>query len=177
MDYSPPRSSIHGIFQARILEWGCYFPLQGIFLTQGSNPSLLSLLHWQVDPLPLVPPGKHLLNTGVLCYCPGCMSTEPALPLNISGKSHPTLVSKSKCTHILLKVFNVGIIWERILLWNFVCMWKSLSHAWLFVAPWTVAHQALLSLGFTRQEYWRMGNTCKSMADWCQCMAKTTTIL
>ena len=24
----------------------------------------------------------------------------------------------------------------------------------LFVTPWTVAHQALLSMGFSRQEYW-----------------------
>ena len=31
---------------------------------------------------------------------------------------------------------------------------KSLSHAWLFVTPWTVAHQAPPSMGFSRQEYW-----------------------
>ena len=31
---------------------------------------------------------------------------------------------------------------------------KSLSHARLFVTPWTVAYQALLSMGFSRQEYW-----------------------
>ena len=31
---------------------------------------------------------------------------------------------------------------------------KSLSHVRLFVAPWTVAHQAPLSMGFSRQEYW-----------------------
>ena len=29
------------------------FLFQGIFLTQESNPSLLLLLHWQVDSLPL----------------------------------------------------------------------------------------------------------------------------
>ena len=28
------------------------------------------------------------------------------------------------------------------------------SHVWLFVTPWTVAHQAPLSVGFSRQEYW-----------------------
>ena len=39
MDCNPPGSSVHGIFQARILEWVvCHFLLQGIFLTQGSNP-------------------------------------------------------------------------------------------------------------------------------------------
>ena len=31
---------------------------------------------------------------------------------------------------------------------------KSLSRVRLFVTPWTVAHQAPLSVGFSRQEYW-----------------------
>ena len=31
---------------------------------------------------------------------------------------------------------------------------ESLSHVWLFVTPWTVTHQAPLSMGFSRQEYW-----------------------
>ena len=31
---------------------------------------------------------------------------------------------------------------------------KSLSRVRLFVTPWTVAHQAPLSMGFSRQEYW-----------------------
>ena len=51
MDCSPP-SSVEG----------CHFLLQGIFLTQGSNPSLLCLLHWQAGSLPLVPPGKARLR-------------------------------------------------------------------------------------------------------------------
>ena len=34
---------------------GCYFLLQGIFPTQGSNPHLL---HWQVDSLPLSHQGR-----------------------------------------------------------------------------------------------------------------------
>ena len=31
---------------------------------------------------------------------------------------------------------------------------KSLSQVWYFVTPWTVAHQAPVSMGFSRQEYW-----------------------
>ena len=31
---------------------------------------------------------------------------------------------------------------------------QSLSCVHLFVTPWTVAHQAPLSMGFSRQEYW-----------------------
>ena len=34
---------------------GCHFLLQGIFLTQGWNPSLVYLLYWQAGSLPLVP--------------------------------------------------------------------------------------------------------------------------
>ena len=33
--------------------------------------------------------------------------------------------------------------------------WKSLSPVQFFVTPWTVACQAPLSMGFSRQEYWR----------------------
>ena len=41
VDCSPPGSSVHGILQARILEWVAMPSLlQGIFATQGSNPGL-----------------------------------------------------------------------------------------------------------------------------------------
>ena len=53
---SQPGSSVYGIFQARILEQ------IAIPYSRGSSPSrdqtLLHLQHWQVDCLPLVPPGK-----------------------------------------------------------------------------------------------------------------------
>ena len=32
--------------------------------------------------------------------------------------------------------------------------WNVISHVWLFATPWTVAHQAPLSMEFSRQEYW-----------------------
>ena len=31
---------------------------------------------------------------------------------------------------------------------------KSLSRVQLFATPWTIAYQAPLSMGFSRQEYW-----------------------
>ena len=58
MGCSPTGSSVHGVLQARVVEWGAIFLLQGILPTQGSNPHLLHLLHRQVGPLPLAPPGK-----------------------------------------------------------------------------------------------------------------------
>ena len=35
-----------------------------------------------------------------------------------------------------------------------LCVLSHFSHAQLFATPWTVAHQAPLSVGFSRQEYW-----------------------
>ena len=32
--------------------------------------------------------------------------------------------------------------------------YQSLSWVQLFATPWTIAHQAPLSMGFSRQEYW-----------------------
>ena len=49
---------------------------------------------------------------------------------------------------------------------KFTCAWV-LSHfslVQLFATPWTVAHQAPLSMGFSRQEYWN-GLPCPSPED------------
>ena len=56
-----------------------------------------------------------------------------------------------------------GILQARTLEWVAICFsnawkWKVkgklLSHVQLFATPWTAAHQAPLSMGFSRQEYW-----------------------
>ena len=56
-----------------------------------------------------------------------------------------------------------GILQARTLEWvaiSFSNAWKwkvkvkSLSRVWLFSTPWTAAHQAPPSMGFSRQEYW-----------------------
>ena len=60
MDCCLPGSSVHVIFQGRVLEWVAIFSSRGIFLTQGLNPNLLYLLRWQVDSLPL----SHLGSPG-----------------------------------------------------------------------------------------------------------------
>ena len=86
VDCSLPGSSIHGILQAKILERvaisfsntgvGCHFLLQGIFLTQGSNPGVLHcrqiLYHssHQGSPAPMLiallfTRAKRLSNTSV----------------------------------------------------------------------------------------------------------------
>ena len=91
MDCSLPGSSVHGILQARILEWVAISYSRGSSQPRnqaGGSPAL------QADSLPAELPVKPRLKV------------------------------------------------------------KSLSRVRLFVTLWTVAYQAPLSVGFSRQEYW-----------------------
>ena len=57
---------------------GCHFLLQGIFLTQGSNPGLL---HWQADSLPLYhlgSPSQHIYRSHL---------PKPCFPTSLTAKS------------------------------------------------------------------------------------------
>ena len=59
MDGSPPGSSVHGILQARILEWvATSFSKGSSQLRDQTHVSCVYLLHWQADSLPL----HHLEN-------------------------------------------------------------------------------------------------------------------
>ena len=76
-------------------------------------------------------------------------------------QSCPTLCDPMDCS---LPGFSVpGILQARTLEWVaifFSNAWKwkvkvkLLSYVWLLVTPWTAAHQAPPSMGFSRQEYW-----------------------
>ena len=78
-----------GLWSARLLcQWdslaentgvGCHFLFVGIFPTQGSNPRLLCLLHWQVGSL-------------LLCYLGSPkMSPDSVRSSPQGGQSHPQL--------------------------------------------------------------------------------------
>ena len=95
MDCSPRGSSDHGIFQARILEWVAIL-FQGIFPTQGSNLSLLRLLHWQGDFLPPAPPGEKAMasHSSTLAWkiswmeMPGRLQSMGSLESDMTEKLH-----------------------------------------------------------------------------------------
>ena len=58
-DYSLPGSTVHGILQARVLEWVAMPSSRGS--SQPRDRTCVSCLpHWQVGSLPLAPPGKSL---------------------------------------------------------------------------------------------------------------------
>ena len=58
MDCSPPVSSVHGILQARILEW-LAMPSSRVSSEPRDQYHISSLQHWQADSLPLSRLGRH----------------------------------------------------------------------------------------------------------------------
>ena len=58
------------------------------------------------------------------------------------------------CTATEIKQNQLGLICERALLLTLAGAVCVLSGVRLFATPWTVAHQAPLSMKFSRQEYW-----------------------
>ena len=60
-------------------------------------------------------------------------------------------IGKGECQGCKLSpcLFNLHAEWKKVKV-----KVKLLSHARLFATPWTVAHQAPLSIGFSRQEFW-----------------------
>ena len=57
----------------------------------------------------------------------------------------------------LLKLMSIALVYifnNKFFPLKVKWKWNSLSCVWLFVTPWTIAHQAPLSMDFSRQEYW-----------------------
>ena len=66
VDCGPPGSSVHGIFQARILEWVAISFSRGPSWPRDWSPCLL---HWQADCLSLCHLGSPLATVEALLFC------------------------------------------------------------------------------------------------------------
>jgi len=150
IDGSPPGSSIHGIFQARVLEWGAT-----AFSSKGpqsckANGELFS------TPTPSrtasVPPRVWDLRLSQLCVF---------LPIHPSS-----LPPQFVCTHYSLCLqdpphfclsvhfYPVFFIQGKFSLLEYSHSVVSNSLVTHLPQPWTIAHQAPLSMEFSRQGYW-----------------------
>ena len=87
MECSPQGSSVHGILQARILEWVA-LPFSRDLPNPGIELTSPHLLHWQVSSLPLAPPEKLLK-----------LSYDPTIPL-LGIYPEKTIIEKDMCTPI-----------------------------------------------------------------------------
>ena len=77
-----------------------------------------------------------------LHLCPTlCDPRNGSLP----GSSVPGILQARTLEWVAIFFFNA---------WKWKVKVKLLSRVWLFVTPWTAAHQAPPSMGFSRQEYW-----------------------
>ena len=75
MDCSPSGSSVHGIFQARTLEWVAIFSFRGSSQSRDQT-YVLGLPHWQEDSLPLCHLGSPTSNAYGQKYLPRKSSHE-----------------------------------------------------------------------------------------------------
>ena len=82
---------------------------------------------------------QKLLKNNQRDICKFFSGQSPKLLLKGSGPKKQKLKTQLRC-HDMCKT---------------VCVCWLLSHVQLFLTAWTVAHQAPLSMGFSRQEYWR----------------------
>ena len=75
-----------------------------------------------------------------------------SLPILWSVKTQKRIMFT--CFEILISISEfIQHLLRAILCHTCACV-CALSRVWLFAIPWTVANQALLSLGFPRQKYW-----------------------
>ena len=144
MDHSLPGSSVHGIFQARILEWGAI-----AFSDQ----------------------------YGILTHIYGILK---------DGNNNPICKTEKETQMYRTDFWTVGegeggMFRENSIETSILSSVKQItSPDWMHETSaqgWCIGKTQRDGMEREVGEGFRMGNTCKSMADSCQCMAKTTTIL
>ena len=138
MDCSLPGSFVHSIPQLRILEWVAISFSRGSTLLRDQT-CVLCFLHWQADSLALCHLLLLLLNRFSRVRL--CDPTDGSPP----GSAVPGILKARTLKWVVISFSNT---------WKWKVKVKSLSCIQLLVTPWTAAHQAPLSMGFSRQEYW-----------------------
>ena len=147
---------------------GCHALFQGIFLTQGSNPCLLHLLHCKQIVYHWATREALWRTVGRLFKKLKELSYNSAIPL-LGIYPEKTLIWKDTCTPMsIAALFTIAKTrkqskclstdeWIKMCYIYSVILQRLLSRfsrVWLCVTPETAAHQAPLSLGFSRRKHW-----------------------
>ena len=178
MDCSLPGSSIHGILQARILEWvAISFSKTGKGKVKVKSLSRVQFLvtpwtaayqalqsmgfyrqeYWSGGAIAFSDLYDTELNKCVWQSSPDAATAAAAKSLQLCPTLWNSIDSSPPGSPV------PGILQARTLEWvasSFSNAWKwkvkvkSLSHVWLLETLWTEVHQAPPSMGFSRQEYW-----------------------
>ena len=157
-DRSPPGSSVPGILQARILEWVAI--AWSVGSSRPRNQTQVSCIA-----------GSLFTNWAMRERLSGAL---PALRANCLPKTSwlDAVYVQNYCNLFGVKIIITDKVNSFIptiyvcILTYCVCMRACchLSRVPLFTTPWTVAHQAPLSMGFSRREYWN-GLPCPPPGD------------
>ena len=149
-------SESHSVVSNSLRPHGLYSPLN----SPGQNTGVgsLSLLQWiiltQESNWSFLHCTQILYQLSFIGLCCCCCCCWVASVVSDSGRPYrwqPTRLpcpwdSPGKKTGVGCTSFSTA--------WKWKVKVKSLSHVQLFATPWTAAHQAPLSMGFSRQEYW-----------------------
>ena len=171
MDYSPLGSSVHGISQARMLEWdaisfsrGSSWPRDWTLISCIGRQVFHYWATWEAHILCVCVCVyqmciKHNFIYIYVCVCV-CVCVCVAAAAK-SLQSYPTLcdpIDGSPPGSPVPGILQARTL-ERVAIsctnaWKWKVKVKPLSRVQLFVTPWTAAYQAPPSMGFSRQEYW-----------------------
>ena len=139
-----PNSSVHGILQARILEWVAMPSSRGSSWPRDwTYCSFIAGRFFTAEPL-----GKPLRCFAAaaaaksLQSCPTLCDPRDGSP---PGSAIPGILQARTLEWVAIS-FSYA--------WKWKVKGKSLSRVLLLATPWTAAYQAPPSMGFSRQEYW-----------------------
>ena len=144
MDCSLSGSSVHGIFQARVLEWIAISFSRGSSQTRKQNRvsciagrGFYRLSH-QGSP-------KHHAAAAAAKSLQSCPTLCDPIHSSPPGSPVPGILQARTLEWVAISFSNA---------WKWKVKVKSLSSVRLWATPWTAAYQAPPSMGFSRQEYW-----------------------
>ena len=142
MDCSPPSSSVHGILQARILEWvaisycwGSSQPRDRTCVSCLADRFFTTSTTWEAH-------AAAAAAAKSLQLCPTLCDPIGGSP---PGSTVPGVLQARTLEWVAISFSNA---------WKWKVKVKLLSRVQRLATPWTAAYQAPLSMGFSRQEYW-----------------------
>ena len=148
MDCSLSGPSLHGIFQAKVLEWiaisfsrGSCWPRNWTWLSRVAG-------RWFTIWATRDPPGSMAAAAAAAKSLQSCPTLFDPIDGSPPGFPVPGILQARTLVCVAISFSNA---------WKWKVKVKSLSRVRLLATPWTAAYQAPPSMRFSRQEYWSGG--------------------
>ena len=148
MDCSLPGSSVHGILQARMLEWAA-IPFSRVSSLPRDQIQVSSicrhiLFHLSHQGSPQYDIWKSKYSTYAAKSLQSCPTLCDPIDSSPPGSPVPRILQARTLEWVAISFSNA---------WKWKVKVKSFSCIQLVATPWTAAYQAPPSMGFSRREY------------------------